>query len=48
MNYRQVIFKHTALKLCVIILADKLNGVRDRKTLIKIIHLNLNKQIEWL
>ena len=37
MNYRQVIFKHTALKIIVKMLTDKLNGVRDRKNLIKII-----------
>lgn len=37
MNYRQDIFKHTALKIIVKILTDKLNGVRDRKNIIKII-----------
>ena len=37
MNYRQVIFKHTELKIIVKILIDKLNGVRDRKNIIKII-----------
>ncbi len=37
MNSIKVTGKDTALKLCVIILMIKLNGVRDRKNIIKII-----------
>lgn len=37
MNFIKVTGKHTALKIIVKNLTDKLNGVRDKKNIIKII-----------
>ena len=43
MNSIKVTGKRTALKIIVKILTNKLNGVRDRKNLIKIIHSNFDR-----